>query len=286
MTKPFLKWVGGKARFADAISALLPRKIRVYREGFLGGGALFFRLAEESRFESAVLTDVNQELITTMRSVRDCVDDVATELEKLTRRPITKERYYKLRGSRPRPPVKVAARMIVLNKTGFNGLYRVNSKGGFNSPWGKRETFDLDIENLRSCSRLLQRAEIICGHYDLALQDATDKDAVYLDPPYASPNDDNPRLGFRQYSKDQFGSFEQDKLASACKHLTMQGVPWVASNADTKSVRARYQFAKMRTLEINRTVGCKKETRVKIGELLIWDVPEDSKQVQILGGAA
>lgn len=283
---PFLRWVGGKSRSANAIRSLLPRKIDVYSEGFLGGGAVFWQLAEEGRFREAIITDVNQELVVTTCAVRDCVESVITEISKILRKPIGKSDYYALRAKKPKDPAKVAARMIALNKLGYNGLYRVNKSGGFNSPWGKRESFDPDVENLRRCSELLKGVSILHSHYDAAIRWAKPDDAVYLDPPYASPKEDDEDFGFREYSKEGFGPFEQDKLASACKHLSMQGVSWVASNADTKSVRARYQFAKMRTLEINRTVGCKKETRGKIGELLIWDVPEDSKQVQIFGGAA
>ena len=284
--KPFLKWFGGKSRSVDAICALLPRKIDVYSEGFFGGGAVFWQLAEEGRFREAIITDVNQELVVTTCAVRDNVESVITEIGKLLSKPVTEERYYSIRAKKPKDPANVAARMIALNKLGYNGLYRVNKSGGFNSPYGKRETFDADVDNLRRCSELLKGVSVICYHYDAAIRWAKPDDAVYLDPPYASPKEDDEDFGFREYSKEGFGPFEQDKLASACKHLSMQGVPWVASNADTRSVRERYLFAKMRTLEINRTVGCKASTRGKIGELLIWDVPDDDRQLQMFGGAA
>lgn len=269
---PFIKWAGGKADLVEEIAALLPPKFETLYEPFFGGAAVFLGLAGTGRFERAVLVDANPELVATFQAVKDDVEWVIREVQRYTLKPITAGRYYEIRAQRPRNRYRSAARMIVLNKTGYNGLYRVNRRGGFNAPYGDREHVALDLENLRACSAALQCATLLCGHYHAAIVRATDRDAVYLDPPYEDP--DGKTGGFREYTKDVFDLIEQDRLAASCLYLTTRGVPWVASNIDNAHVRGNYAFANMKTIQVGRAIGAQAKARKKADELLIWNSAE------------
>ncbi|MHB1846549.1 MAG: DNA adenine methylase, partial [Deltaproteobacteria bacterium] len=182
---PFLKWAGGKRQLLPELLGRLPARISgVYREPFLGGGALFFALAAEGRIRRAVLCDVNAHLIETYESVRD---QTRSLLLALSEHRNDREHYYRVRAQDPAMLSKVerAARFIYLNRCGFNGLYRVNSRGGFNVPFGRYVNPKIcNPEALGAAARALQLAELRVGDFETALAGAKRGDFVYFDPPY------------------------------------------------------------------------------------------------------
>jgi len=178
--KPFLKWAGGKSRLLPALHRCAPKKFGCYFEPFLWGGALFFGLCPQN----AVLSDSNDELIHCYRIVRDRPEEVIERLSKLK---VSEEEFYKIRAMRSEvlSAVARAARFIYLNKTCFNGLYRVNKNGLFNTPFGRNRIASLvDRANLRRASRALQEARLQCADYSAVLQCAVAGDFIYSDPPY------------------------------------------------------------------------------------------------------
>lgn len=262
---PFLKWVGGKRRSVPEILSVLPTWIETYREPFVGGGAVFWALAETRSFRSAVLCDSNEELMVTYQVVRDRVDELLDLLARMTRRGIDRDRYYRI--ARPRPQkdlVGRAARMIVLNHTSFNGLYRVNRSGVFNVPFGRyRSPLIYDAGHLRACSALLQGVTLISGHYLEALVGVEHGDAVYFDPPYLGPK------SFVGYGPSPFGEDDHARLAQACRWLTDLGVSWVVSNSP--EARPLYPSSSIREIEVGRQISCKATGRKPVKELLIWE---------------
>src|SRR5688572_9319762 len=223
---PLLKWAGGKRQLVEVILASLPKKIDTYYEPFVGGGAIFFALSAEGRFRRAVLSDQNRELIETYVAVRDDVDAVLGELSLL---PHSEEDYYRIRASAPRKSARRAARMIYLNRTGYNGLYRVNRSGQFNVPFGRYVAPNIcDEGRLRAVSRALSGVELLVtdfGH----VRSATRGDAVYFDPPYAPVS---PTARFAEYHHVPFDAAEHARLAELFGQLGRRGVAVLLSNSD------------------------------------------------------
>jgi len=176
--KPCLKWAGGKATSVSRIRKHIPKKIRTYYEPCFGGGAVFFALANERRFERALISDTNQELMDTYRAIRCDVEGVILAIRRLQPNDVTEEKYSRVRASKPRRLSSIAARMLFLNKTGYNGLYRVNQSGKFNVPWGKR-SWDPDYENLRAVARALRNVFMLCRSFDAGAVGAEPGDVVY-----------------------------------------------------------------------------------------------------------
>ena len=181
--RPFVKWAGGKRQLLDELTQDLPY-FENYHEPFIGGGALFFRLEAMNRIKRAYLSDSNAELINAYSVIKNEVFELMSELAS----PLyvnDEAAYYKIRASRPKTNVERAARFIYMNKTAFNGLYRVNSSGGFNVPFGKYDNPKiLDSQNLMLVHRALQKDELYCGDFTIALKNAKRGDFVYFDPPY------------------------------------------------------------------------------------------------------
>lgn len=238
--RPLLKWAGGKRQLLPAIKRHLPEQIDTYFEPFVGGGAVFFSLAGEGRFKRAVLADQNEELIATYRAVRDDVDAVIGELKKLHH---SEEEYYLVRASRPRLPARRAARMIYLNRTGYNGLYRVNRAGRFNVPFGRYVRPKIcDEERLLAVSQALQGVTLEVASFDTTVQAARPGDAVYFDPPYVPVS---ATARFAEYQSGGFSDEAHERLADLFGELWQRGVHAVLSNSDTPLTRrlfAPYQF--------------------------------------------
>lgn len=269
----FLKWAGGKARLAQSIAERAPDTFSRYHEPFLGGGAVFFALQEAGKISTAMLTDGNKELV-------DAYLAVQGELGKLTRHLSVHAReyaragtsradyYYKVRDKhRPTSLAGRAARLIFLNKTCFNGLYRVNGQGKFNVPHGRHHNPRiLDRPGLREASRALACAEIESIDFEVACARAQRGDFVYLDPPYQPLSDTSL---FTSYTKDGFSAAEQRRLRDVFTDLTDRRVPALLSNSDHPDIRALYEGYTIEEVSMGRNINSKVTERTPINELLI-----------------
>ncbi len=271
VAKPFLKWVGGKTVLLPEILPRLPKKIGTYYEPFLGGGAVFFALAAEKRFVRAILSDSNAELMNTYGAVAWEVEAVIKRLEEHV---YEKSHYYAVRASAPRSLPTRAARFIYLNRTCFNGLYRVNKSGQFNVPFGRYTNPTIcDEENLRAVSealRVLGFINLVADNFETAVLGAKAGDAVYFDPPYVPASD---TANFTAYTKSGFGPEEQTRLRDVAKDLVYRGAHVLLSNSDTPFVRKLYKGFKIETVEAPRRVNSKGGKRGNVGELLISGKP-------------
>jgi DNA adenine methylase len=264
--EPFLKWAGGKRLLLPVLLPKFPemRDGGRYFEPFLGGGAAFFAL----RPESALLADVNSELINTYCAVRDCVEDVIEHLLTLAN---TREDFYRIRTWRPRSRARRAARFIYLNKTCFNGLYRENLAGEFNVPYGEHryETLVCDTQQLEVASDALFDANLRTADFVSAVREAEAGDLVYFDPPYITGHQNN---GFVEYNAKVFSWSDQHRLKNAALRLAERGVRVAISNADHPSIRTLYSGSKafrIHTFSRHSTMASKPAKRSLRTELLI-----------------
>lgn len=255
--RPFLKWVGGKRSILAELTARMPPHYDTYNEPFLGGGALFF----STQPERAYLSDVNFHLIITFHAVRDNVDQVIYFL-KIHASRHSKEYYLRARTRlfKEREPARIAALFIYLNKTCYNGLYRVNQSGGFNVPMGDyKDPAILDEDNLRNASHVLHAAEI--AQHDFMQVKPHKDDFYYLDPPYHETYDG--------YNGKGFGDNEHKRLAELCHTIHKIGGYFMLSNSDTELVRTLYKSYHIEQISASRSVSCKAHQRVKANELVI-----------------
>ena len=263
--KPFLKWAGGKRRLAPQMMKHLPKNYSGrYFEPFLGGGAFFFALKPDS----AVLADVNRRLIRTYSGVRY---DVERVIHRLSRCPFEKEFFLQLRTrniDHAKCDTEVACWLIYLNKTAFNGLYRVNRSGGFNVPWGKYKNPTIcDAPTLRAASLVLRRAEFMCADFEEAVKGARAGDLVYFDPPYVPTN---ATANFTGYTKDKFNLDEQVRLRDVALALKSRDVHVMLTNSDTRTVRELYSAEfKIHRLQARGSVAANKKSRGKRIDLLM-----------------
>lgn len=277
--KPFLKWVGGKTQLLPAIVERLPRSFNRFHEPFLGGGAVFFRIDELSRIPNdgttrIFLSDVNSELINTYRVVRDQVEDL---IEHLKVHRYEKEYYYSLRaldrtlGYKALSDLERASRIIFLNKTCFNGLYRVSAQGFFNTPFGRyKNPRIVDPENLRNCSRALQNVEILLEDFQ-GLEERVERgDFVYFDPPYVPLSETS---SFTSYASVGFEMAMQEKLFQLCEDLDRKGVSFLLSNSSHPWVRERYRSFSVEPVQARRAINSKADKRGEIHEVLIRNYP-------------
>lgn len=263
--RPFLKWAGGKARLAPRILDLLPEEIETYYEPFLGGGAVFFELAARKRFRRAVISDANPELINAYRMVRDSPTALIARLKAMR---ASKEAYLEVRDSVPEDSVDRAARTIYLNRTGFNGLYRVNRAGKFNVPFGRYERPAIcQEEKIGWASRVLQEVGIECADFEDTIRDARPGDAVYFDPPYLPAS---PTANFTAYTAAGFDRAAHERLAKAFGDLKGRGVAVVLSNADTASARHLFEGHAIAEVRMPRAINSRPTARGKVGELLVY----------------
>lgn len=269
--KPFLKWAGGKARLSNWLSELLPEDIQTYHEPFLGGGALFFHLAQQRRFRHAVLNDCNPELVNCYRVVRDFTSELVEQLGALE---VSKAVFTELRGVDPQSlsPVRRAARMIYLNKTAFNGLYRVNRQGRFNVPWGSYANPKVvDESNLRACSYILNGpTTLLDGDFVAAVRDAREGDVVYFDPPYVPLSATS---SFKSYTKDGFTVNDQQRLAICFRELAARGVLALVSNSDTPLIRELYEGFDLQVVQMRRNINSKGNGRGLVNEVVVLNRP-------------
>jgi len=264
LPRPVLKWAGGKSLLSKRILQLLPERIETYYEPFFGGGAVFFALARERRFTRAVLSDVNPELVNVYSTLRHDVDAVIKRLRRMT---FSEEEFYRVREQMPKTPVTQAARTIYLNKTGYNGLYRVNLSGQFNVPFGRYVNPTIcDEPNLRAVSAALADVEFVVDDFEQTCQRAKAGDAVYLDPPYLPLST---TAHFTSYDRHPFGLPEHERLADAFDDLTRRSVAAVLSNSCTSDSKRLYQAHHTEFPMVARTINRDSEKRGKIREILV-----------------
>ena len=277
MSKAFIRWVGGKTRLATDIAALAPANFNRYHEPFLGSGAVHFALAPEQ----AVLSDANEEIFTTFVAVRDHLDDLIAYLSKqriseacyLRHRNLDRTEATAEASLAKLSLVERAARFILINRMGFNGLYRVNQSGFCNTPYGKisgdRDLVRADL--LTRASEILQTADLHQRDYLESLDAAEAGDFVYLDPPYL-PQDDNGKC-FTAYTADGFGMQDYEALALKLDELTERGVCWLLSNHLSDYIWLRFKGYHLRTIDTRRSVGATSSSRGLARELLVSNYP-------------
>lgn len=265
-TYPIVKWVGGKRQLMFELLKNMPKKYNHYFEPFIGGGALFFELQPEQ----AYISDMNEELINLYSVVQNNVEELILDLEK---HEVSKEYFLEIRNLdrtnayKNLSEVKKASRFIYLNRTCFNGLYRVNSQGQFNVPFGNyKNPRIIDERNLKNCSELLQKTEIKCADFSTILNKVQKGDFVYFDPPYVPLNETS---SFTSYTKDGFDIDKQFKLREVCDELDSMGVMFMLSNSDTKFVNELYANYEIKKVFASRAVNANANGRGKITEVLV-----------------
>lgn len=288
--KPFLKWAGGKKQLLKEIKQYYPSddNITKYAEPFVGGGAVFFDIISKCSFEKVYIGDTNAELINTYRVICSNIDDLIwlltdmqnnfLKMETENRKAYylnQRERFNALKNNHmPNNNVEKAALMIFLNKTCFNGLFRVNKKGLFNVPMGRyRNPLICDEENLREVSSKLQNVEIVCGDYRQSIDFIDKYTFVYFDPPYRPLTDTS---NFTAYTETLFDDTAQKELAAFVDAISHKGAKVLVSNSDPQNSDKEddffdkiYPSYKIKKVSANRMINCNSEARGKISELLI-----------------
>jgi DNA adenine methylase len=263
--RPVLKWAGGKYQLLEAILERLPARMRTYYEPFAGGAAVFFALAGEERFEHAVLGDVNRDLLSVYRALQKDVEGLVDALREHRERH-SEAHFYAVRAARPRGLVETAARVIYLNKTGYNGLYRVNRSGQFNVPFGRyKKPNILDEARLRSAHEALKRTEIREGDFEPLVGAARPGDAVYFDPPYLPVSRTSK---FTEYAYP-FGIDEHHRLARVFAELARRGVHALLSNSASDEARRLYPGFRVERVQVARSINSNAARRGPVGELLV-----------------
>ncbi len=268
--RPFLKWAGGKTQLLPQYEPLYPEGglVRRYVEPFVGSAAVFLQVRSLLRPKRAILADGNEELINTYRAIRDDAPAVIRILSE-HRRLHSREHYYSTRSLPPAglSPARCAARFIYLNKTCFNGLYRVNSSGRFNVPMGSyRAPSILDAGNLRSVARALRGVELKVAHFRETLDYARKGDFIYFDPPY-HPASQTSR--FTSYTRDSFRPSDQEELAEVFAALSRRGCLAMLSNSDSPFIRRLYAGFAVHTVQARRSINSRPDRRGRIPEVVV-----------------
>ena len=270
LVAPFLKWVGGKRQIMPSIVELLPKNIgRLnYVEPFIGGGAVLFHLQPQN----AIINDFNSELINVYEVVRDNLDELIQDLK--THRNEA-DYFYELRGLdrtdgfNNLTNIQKASRVIYLNKTCFNGLYRVNNSGEFNSPFGKYKNPNIVNEpTLKAVNRFLNQNNIIIQTVDYAnvLENIPENSFVYLDPPYHPISESSNFTGYIQGGWDMW---DQIRLREVCDNLNERGIKFLLSNSSAQLIKDQYQNYQINVVKANRSINSDASNRGEIDELLI-----------------
>lgn len=267
--RPFLKWAGGKGQLLGELMARVDSAGQYgrYHEPFVGGGALFFEMVRTGPLRgNATLSDSNPNLIDAYWGVKKDVEGVIRLLLNHKNRH-SKEYYYVVRANVPEDRLERAVRIIYLNKTCYNGLYRENRKGVFNVPCGRYKNPTIcDEQNLRAVAKALRRARIETKHFAKVLDRAQAGDLVYFDPPYQPVSK---TASFTSYEKDGFGEVSQRQLADVFRQLDEMGVKLLLSNSMTPLVRELYAPFNIEQVFANRSVNSKADGRGKVREALV-----------------
>ncbi len=278
---PFLKWAGGKRWLVGKYGFVFPESFDRYFEPFLGGGAVFFYLSPDR----AMLSDINDELINCYKSLRSDWQPVYKKL-KIHQKKHSDDYYYRVRGVNCRSDSSSAARMLYLNRTCFNGLYRVNLKGKFNVPKGTKSLVLLPNESFDDISNRLSQSEISCRGFEESIREADENDFIYSDPPYTVRHNLN---NFIKYNESLFSWSDQVALADSLRTASLRGVKILASNADHESIREIYSdFGIWNIYRVSRksNLASAVEHRGDTTELLISNYKikglEQSKRTEVL----
>ncbi len=289
--KPFLKWAGGKGQLLKEIAQYYPfddAAITKYAEPFVGGGAVLFDILIRYDINEVYISDINAELINTYRIVKDKINELIALLsdyqsEYIPLNTDARKGYYSVKRDRfnvlkvngnEQENIEKAALMIFLNKTCFNGLYRVNKKGLFNVPIGAyKNPLICNENNLRAVSEKLQKVKIVCGDYKKSADFIDENTFVYFDPPYRPITD---TASFTAYTENLFNDDAQIELARFVDEMDKKGAKIVVSNSDPKNSNTEddffdniYSSHKIKRVEATRMINCNSEARGKIKELLI-----------------
>jgi DNA adenine methylase len=270
---PFVKWAGGKSSLVAELLRHVPTDFSNYYEPFLGGGAFFFALYTTGRKFDAVLSDVNAELVQAYNVVKDRPDELVRVLSKLQdeyhHSMSRSSYYYEKRAWRPTDPIQSAARLIFLNKTCYNGLYRVNSRGEFNVPFGRYANPKiLDVADIRAVSDALRKtnAQIQCADYKSTISTCSENDFVYLDPPYQPKTKTS---SFTDYTPGGFSQKDQEELAREFRRLVDRGSTVLLSNSETPLTVSLYREFHPKTLTVNRPINSVGTGRTGYRELIV-----------------
>ncbi len=272
---PFLKWAGGKRQLIPQLKSYIPKKFNKYIEPFVGGGAVFFYLYREGFLKNrkAILIDINKELINCYKVIKN---DVTELIKSLRNHKNEKNYFYKIRELdrnfetyNKMSATEKASRIIYLNKCCYNGLYRVNSKGQFNVPFGKYKNPQFcDEENLIEVNKALENVEILHDSFENSIKYAEVNDFIYLDPPYFPVSK---TANFTSYTKENFNVDSQKVLCQVFKNLDKHGSKLMLSNSYNEYTNELYKDYKIVTLQAKRAINCDPSKRGKISEILVMN---------------
>ncbi|MBI5134226.1 MAG: DNA adenine methylase [Candidatus Taylorbacteria bacterium] len=270
--RPFVKWAGGKGQLLKQLHPLFPKKFSTYYEPFLGGGAVFFSLSPKK----AIINDINVTLANTYRQIRSDVDSLIEELKKIEKKFLSagedgrREFYYKIRdryNSLPPEDLKRCSLFIFLNRTGFNGMYRENSSGKMNIPFGRNKNPKiLNEENLRAIAETLHDIEISSNPFEKAVSRAKKDDFVYFDPPYDPISSTS---SFTAYTGSSFAQEDQIRLRDLFVKLDKKGVFVMLSNSSTPFIKNLYKNYRQVKVRASRMINSKTADRGEIDELVV-----------------
>lgn len=276
----FVKWAGGKKQLLEQFKPFFPKEIKRYFEPFVGGGAVaFYLLKTHPEIEKIFLSDINEELITTYYIIKNHLEELIKLLKEYKKKH-NKEFYYEIRSQDVKTlnKVQIATRFIYLNKTCFNGLYRVNSKGGFNVPIGSyKNPLICPEEDLREISKFLQKDDTRVRQFYEVLKEAKKGDFIYFDPPYYPLN----KSSFTTYTKDNFLDKEQAHLAEVFKELDKKGCKVMLSNNDAPFIKELYKDFHINIVKATRMINCDATKRGKINELVVTNYPISQAQATL-----
>jgi len=271
--KPFVKWVGGKRQLMQELENNFPKKFGTYHEPFLGGGAVMFNLLTKDPLLSCNVSDFNSDLILAYVTIRDNLEKLIESLENHSKNyhKDSVEYYYHIRKQEPRQQIEKVSRLLFLNKTCFNGLYRVNKKGQFNVPLGRYTNPNIvNKENLTAVSKILQseKIKISCRDFEAVLDDAKKDDLVYFDPPYQPVSS---TANFTSYTHRDFTEDDLERLADLGDQLNSKGCNVLLSNSNSKTVKDFFskKHWKISSIDANRAINSNAQKRTGHKEIII-----------------
>lgn len=267
---PFLRWAGGKRWLTKAILDFVPKNFNNYHEPFLGGGSIFLFLKSRQIIkEKSFLSDCNLDLINAYSIIKENPDELITRLKTYKNE---KNFYYRIRSEIPKDKIDNAVQFIYLNKTSYNGIYRVNKKGEYNVPFGYRKSKNLyDFENLLRLSKLFNDNVIFKnGDFDLIEENIKKDDLIFLDPPYTVSHEDN---GFIEYNQSIFTWEDQERLSNLLEYINSRNAYFILTNAVHTSIDNLFsRFGKKYTVQRHSTIGGKGASRDIVNEFIFTNV--------------
>jgi len=270
--KPFVKWAGGKRQLMSELEKNFPTKFGTYLEPFLGGGAVMFDLLTKEHNLKCNVSDLNSDLVLSYVTIRDRLEKLIESLENHSKNyhKDSTGYYYEVRNQEPKNQIEKVSRLLFLNKTCFNGLYRVNSKGKFNVPLGRYTNPNIvNKENLQVVSKTLQsgKIKISCRDFSSIIKDAKKGDFVYFDPPYQPVSD---TANFTSYTHRDFTEDDLERLADLANQLNSKGCNVMLSNSNSKTVKKLFSSGwKIKEIKANRAINSNSQKRTGHKEIII-----------------